>query len=154
MLVRFWTRLFHRYVQHSVGIEAAALAFFLLFMIFPLLIFISALLGLLQLNAAAITSSLRELLPSELVNLIGMYLNYVASNPSEELLIFGLVFSIYFPMRAANSLMQAVRTAYRLGPPTSLLRHWARVLIYTVLLIVAIALTLVLMTVGDRLLRH
>ena len=36
-----------RYLRHNVGIQSAALAFYLLFMLFPFLIFISALLGLL-----------------------------------------------------------------------------------------------------------
>ena len=37
-----------RYLAHNVGIQSAALAFYLLFMLFPFLIFISALLGLLK----------------------------------------------------------------------------------------------------------
>ena len=43
-----------RYLHHSVAIQGAALAFYLLFTIFPLLIFVSALLGLLDLDVAAI----------------------------------------------------------------------------------------------------
>ena len=42
-----------RYLRHNVGNQSAALAFYLLFMIFTLLIFISELLGLLELNEAA-----------------------------------------------------------------------------------------------------
>ena len=39
-----------RYLRHNVGIQSAALAFYLLFTLFPLMIFISALLRLLDLN--------------------------------------------------------------------------------------------------------
>jgi membrane protein len=141
-----------RYLRHNVGIQSAALAFYLLFTIFPLLIFISALLGLLQLDVAAILRTLEGLLPSEIVNFIEMYLTYVGASPSPRLLVFGLFFSIYFPMRATNALMRAVRTAYHLGPPRNSVGHVLKTLIYTVLLIVAIALTLTLMTVGERLL--
>jgi membrane protein len=81
-----------------------------------------------------------------------MYLTYVGASPSPRLLVFGLFFSIYFPMRATNALMRAVRTAYHLGPPRNSVGHVLKTLIYTVLLIVAIALTLTLMTVGERLL--
>ena len=65
-------------------------------------------------------------------------------------MVFGLVFSIYFPMRATNSLMAAVRTAYHLGPPKGFITQWIKVLLYTVTLIVTIALTLSLMTFGER----
>lgn len=141
-----------RYLRHSVGIQSAALAFYLLFMIFPFLIFISALLGLLRLDVAGILLALGEILPREVVDLIEVYLTYVSRNPSPHLLVFGLVFSIYFPMRATNSLMRSVRTAYHLGPPRGPARLVLKTLLYTVLLILTIALTLTLMTVGERLL--
>ena len=75
--------------------QSAALAFYLLFSIFPFLIFISALLGLLDLDVAAIVTALGEFLPREIVSFIGMYLTYVGENPSLKLLFFGLFFSLY-----------------------------------------------------------
>ena len=109
--------LVQRYLRHNVGMQGAALAFYLLFMIFPLLIFISSLLGLLQLDVDAILAVLGEFLPREVVSFVGMYLTYVGRNPSVKLLLFGLFFSLYFPMRATNTLMRSVRIAYHLGPP-------------------------------------
>ena len=141
-----------RYLHHSVAIQGAALAFYLLFTIFPLLIFISALLGLLELDVAAIIRGLEALLPKEVLDLVEMYLTHVSANRSPQLLLFGLFFSIYFPMRATSALMHAVRTAYHLGPPKAMAVHWLKTLLYTALLIVTISLTLVLMTVGDRVL--
>ena len=142
-----------RYLRHNVGIQSAALAFYLLFMIFPFLIFISALLGILQLDVAAILGALEEILPREVVEIAGVYLRYVRANPSVKLLVFGLVFSIYFPMRATNTLMRSVRTAYHLGPAHGVVQV-LKTLLYTVLLIAAIALTLVLMSVSDRILAY
>ena len=112
-----------RYLRHSGSIQSAALAFYLLFTIFTILFFIRALLGLLQLNVAAILSAIGEFLPRDVVSLAEMYLIHVGSNPSPRLLLFGLFFSIYFPMRATNSLMRSVRTAYHLGTPHSPFRH-------------------------------
>lgn len=149
-LARFGFLMAHRYLRHNVGSQSAALAFYLLFMLFPFLIFISALLGLLELDVAGITALLKDFLPEEAVELLGAYLGYVRDEPSPRLMVFGLVFSVYFPMRAANALMRSVRTAYHLGPPRQVVRHWLRVLIYTVSLIVTIVLTLTLMTVGER----
>ena len=59
-----------RYLRHNVGIQSAALAFYLLFTLFPLMIFISALLGLLDLNVAGILEALREILPLEILEFI------------------------------------------------------------------------------------
>ena len=109
-----------------------------------------ALLGLLDLNITGMMTVLSDFLPEEVVDLLRMYFTYVTDNPSPQLMVFGLVFSIYFPMRATNSLMAAVRTAYHLGPPKGFITQWIKVLLYTVTLIVTIALTLSLMTFGER----
>ena len=144
--------LVQRYLRHNVGMQGAALAFYLLFMIFPLLIFVSSLLGLLQLDVDAILAAVQEFLPREIVSFIGVYLTYVGRNPSVKLLLFGLFFSLYFPMRATNTLMRSVRIAYHLGPPRGALSQLVKTLLYTAVLIATIALTLTLMSVGDRLL--
>lgn len=141
-----------RYLRHRIGTQSAALAFYLLFTVFPFLIFISALLGLLQLDVAAVMLDLGEVLPRSVVELAAAYLNHVGENPSVRLLLFGLVFSVYFPMRSTNVLMRSVRTAYHLGPPRSPLRHWVKIFAYTVLLMGVIVLTLVLLTGSDRIL--
>lgn len=149
-ILRFGALMARRYSRHNVAIQSAALAFYLLFTIFPLLIFISALLGLLELDVAGILTALGDFLPAEVLGLIEMYLTYVRGAPSPQLMLFGLVFTIYFPMRAANALMRAVRTAYHLGAPKRPMTHWLRVLVFTVALIVSIAVTLALMTFGER----
>ena len=146
--------LIQRYFRHGVGVQSAALAFYLLFMIFPFLIFISALLGLLDLNVTAILLALGEFLPRDVVDIVRAYLLHVGQSPSPKLMMFGLFFSIWFPMRATNSLMRSVRTAYHLGPPRGPARHVLKTLLYTVMLIVTIAAALALMTVGDRVLSY
>ena len=151
-VIRFFCLMVRRYLRHGVGAQAAALAFYLLFMIFPFAIFLSALLGLLHLDVAGIVRALGEVMPREAVELIGSYLAYVQNNSSVQLAVFGLVFSIWFPTRAANALMRAVRTAYHLGPPRTPFVHTLKSLLYTVMLIVTVALTLVAITVSDRIL--
>lgn len=151
---RFLSNLLRRYFIHDVGRQSAALAYYLLFMLFPFLIFLSSLLGLLDLDISGITRSLEALLPAGVLDVVETYLSYVSHTSSTAMLWFGLVFSIYFPMRATNSLMRSVRTAYHLGPPRGPARHMLKTLLYTVLLIVTIAAALALMTVGDRVLGY
>jgi membrane protein len=146
--------LVRRYMSHGVAVQSAAQAFYFLFTLFPLMIFFSALLGLLQLDVASLLEGLSRLLPSDVVDFVEMYLAYVGKTPSVRLMLFGLFFSIYFPMRATNGLMRAVRTAYHLGPPRAPVRHILKTLLYTVLLIVTIVMTLVLMTVGEWMLNY
>lgn len=145
---RFLTRTVERYLLHGVAQEAAALAYYLLFMIFPLLIFLSSLLGLLDLDISSIIRDLTPLLPAGVLDLVESYLSYVSQTSSRTMLWFGLVFTIYFPMRSADCLMIAVRRAYHLHRPKNQILYMARVLLYTVFLLVTVALTLALVTVG------
>lgn len=153
-LVRGAYLMLRRYMRHGVAIQSAALAFYLLFTIFPLMIFISSLLGLLHLDVAGILRDLGEVLPKMVVDFIGVYLVHVGENANVRLLMFGLVFTIYFPMRAANTLMRAVRTAYHLGPPRRAALHLAKTLVYTVLLLLALVLTLTLISVSNTVLQY
>ena len=145
---RFLTRTVERYLFHGVAQEAAALAYYLLFMIFPLLIFLSSLLGLLELDVSGIIQGLTPLLPAGVVDVVESYLSYVSATSSRAMLWFGLVFTIYFPMRAADCLMISVRRAYHLPRPKNQIVYMAKVLLYTVFLLVSIALSLTLVTVG------
>lgn len=145
---RFLTKLIERYMVHGVPQEAAALAYYLLFMIFPLMIFLSSLIGLLDVDISSIVQGLSPLLPAGVVEVIESYLAYVSETSSRAMLLFGLVFTIYFPMRAADCLMSAVRKAYHLPRPKNQILYTAKVLLYTVFLLVTIALTLALTTVG------
>ena len=101
-----------RYYTHDVARDSAALTYYLLFAIFPLLIFISTLLGLLELDVAYITSVLEPLLPADVVDVVRSYLEYVSANQSRQLLWFSLIFSIWFPMRASGCLMHSLRKAF------------------------------------------
>lgn len=139
---------------HDVGKNAAALAYHLLFALFPLLIFLSNLLGLLDLNVTAITQTLQRFLPRDVVDIIETYLDYVSHTSSHSLMWFALVFSVWFPMRAAKGLMDDVRLAYRLGKPKHPIAYTIRQLIYTVVLFLVIGLTLILSTMGKHVLSY
>ena len=145
-------RLFRRYFSHHVGHDSAALTYYLLFSIFPLAIFLSNLVGILAVDPSEILAEITPIVPEEVRELLGQYLTYVSQESSGALLGFSLVFSIYFPMRAANALLSSVRKAYGTGPSTRFLSNLLRVLFYTLFLIFALTVSLVLLTVGDRVL--
>ena len=141
-------QLTRRYFGHHVARDSAALTYYLLFAIFPLLIFLNNLLGLLAVDAEELLSGLALVLPRDMVDLVEQYLSYVSRVSSKALLWFSLVFTIFFPFRAVNALFLSVRKAYGVGKPVHQLRYQLRVLIFTLLLLITLALSLALNTVG------
>ena len=147
---RTLTALIGRYIDHDVSQQGAALAYYLLFTLFPLLIFVSSLIGQLRLDPNMITQTLAPILPSDVLALTREYLRYVSEHTGASILWFSAVFSIWFPMRATFCLMRAVRLAYGLGDPEKPLLYAFKVLLFTVALLICLLLTLLLITLGGR----
>ena len=132
-------RLYQRYTHHDVSHQAAALAYFLLFSLFPILILVSRLIGTLDLSGFLV--SLRHILPERVLALAENYLFYASEHTNSSLLWFSAVFSVWFPMRATDCLMHAVRRAYALAEPRHPVIHRLKVLLYTTLLLLSLSLT-------------
>lgn len=144
------TLLIRRYYDHHVARDSAALTYYLLFAIFPLLIFLNNLVGLMSFDIDSLLNALANVIPRDVVDLIGQYLVYVSRVSSETLLWFSLVFTIYFPFRAVNALFMSVRKAYDAGMPAHFIRYQLRVLLYTILLIATMVFSIASVTVGRR----
>lgn len=138
------------YFAHEVGKNAAALAYYFLFAFFPLLIFISNLLGLLDLNVDVVRDMLQRFLPSEIVGLTTSYLGYVSHSSSKTLLWFSLIFTVWFPLRAVMSLTDSVRLAYKMRKHAKPLAFGIRQLVLTAFLLICISLILLVSTLGAQ----
>lgn len=148
-LWRFGEVLVRGYLDHDVGKSAAALAYYLLFSFFPLLIFLSSLVGFLDLESLLSDPAVRNLIPKEIIRLVNLYLAHVTQMRSGNLMAMSLIFTIWLPMRAVDSLMKAVNISYGLPKPQrAALRHQAIVALYTLFLMAVMILTLVLVLVG------
>lgn len=148
--IRFIIRLVRRYGAHDLAQQGAALAYYLLFSLFPILILVSSLIGQLELDISGILDTVSTFLPGDVLALAESYLNYAAEQVSVSMLWFSAVFSVWFPMRATRCLMRSVRRAYDLGPPKSRLMYTFKILLFTVLLLMCLVLTLLLMALGGR----
>ena len=142
--------LLRRYFDHHVGRDSAALTYYLLFALFPLLIFLNNLLALWALDLEGLLRELTGVVPRDILDLLNQYLVYLSRTSSAALLWFSLVFTVYFPYRAVNALFMSVRKAYDVGMPRRFLRYQLRVLLYTLLLIVTMILSIAVSAVGRR----
>lgn len=137
-------------VEHEVGKSAAALTYYLLFAMFPLLIFVSNLLGMLDLDVTSITSALLPVMPDDVVYLLEAYLNHVTDNASPVMFWFSLVFTVWFPMRAVKGLMDDVRLAYQLDKPSRPVFYTIRQFLFTIAFLAIIIVLFLLAVLGRR----
>ena len=90
----------------------------------------------------------RSLIPGEVLRLVNAYLSHVTQLRSGNLLAASLLATIWLPMRAVDSLMKAVNTAYDVKNPRPTLWHQVVVLLFTLFLMAVMMLTLVLVLAG------
>lgn len=150
-LGRLVVELTHRFFDHNVGNSAAALTYYLIFAFFPFLIFVSSLLGMLQLPQMPV-EELRAFIPQDILELIGSFLGHVQQTSSTPMLIFGLVFAIYFPARAMWSMTDFLAIAYDVREHRSVVRRSLVVMLLAIGMVVTMASSFAILLLGKGLL--
>ena len=143
-------RLFTRCTKDEVTTRAAALAYYLVFSIFPLLILFSLIIGSLHIDTATMDILLARVLPKDMIDMLKGYLDYVTRTFDMKLLMFALVFSIYFPWRFIRSLMDGIRISYRQESEESFFRRTLKQILCTLLIPLTLAASLILIILGHN----
>ncbi len=99
---RVLAELFERYFTDHVARSSAELAYYMLFMLFPLLIFGNMAISAFHLSSLEIIDNLSRILPEQIVSLINEYIAYIASLQPGALLYAGSVLTVHFTTRAAK----------------------------------------------------
>ena len=149
-LFRAARQLVRRYFAHQVGQSAAELAYYLLFSLFPLLIFLNAAVSMLHLSADTLRQSLGAVLPGQAAELLNAYLTHIQGLDTPMLLYACLFLTVYAVSRAITSLLHSLSRANGVT-------HQSRAALITgvflaVLLLASVVAVLVLMVVSDNLL--
>lgn len=138
------------YFQKDVGRRAAGLTYYLVFAIFPSLISIFSLLGVLHLPLISLKGDLAAFLPEDVITVLNITLVHMTAYANGAILTFGLVFALWFPFRAVKNLTSEVADIYgeekRKG-------HLARVFFLYILILIFIPLMVILLIIGEGVLR-
>ncbi len=144
--VRFAAEVALAFSERNVTISAAALAYYLLLTVFPLLIMLSAILAMLRLDIAAVAEGLRPFVPEAVNSLVENYLTYIAGERSAALFAAGLVVMVSFSSAGFRVLLYASRRLYHQPRPAGFWFFAGSVVFSLVLLLVAYASVAVILT--------
>lgn len=114
-------RMVYRFFSDGIPQAAAELSYFLLFSMFPLLMFVNSVLAQLDISIESIQPVL-ELLPKSLQQLITSYLAQLSNSPSFSPMLIGIVLTLYFLSRAVRSMMRTVNDIYHVEVQRGVLR--------------------------------
>ena len=146
--VSFLRELITLYFEKSIPRSAAALTYFLLLTIFPLLICINAFVGLLHLDSEAILDALTGIIPASAAALVGEYIVYVSENQSAALLAAGLAALLVSASAALRTLMDTMDSIHD-RPAVRGFRRLVFSVVLSLLLLLTMYLSLVVVITGD-----
>lgn len=147
-LLRISRELVRRYFRDQVGRDAAELAYYLLFSLFPMVIFVNMAVSTLHLSTDMLSDEL--VLPPQLTGILDTYLTYIQGLDTHFLLYACLVLAVYAVSRSISSLLGSLTRAYGLER-RGLFGAVASVSC-AVLLLVSLLVLLVLAVVSENLL--
>lgn len=145
-------RMVTRFFTDGISRAAAELSYFLLFSLFPLLMFLNSVLARLDISLASIEPVL-ELLPQALRGIIESYLRYIGEQPSVSPMVLGIALTLYFLSRAVRSMMRTVNTIYHIEVQRGGVADFLISVGITAGFLVSIVLSFVLVVAGRTILR-
>ncbi len=135
---------------------AGQLAYFTLFSLFPFLLALVALAGLLIDDPASllktVTERMQGLLPGEAVGLLEGYIDLTLRNADASVLVFGILATFWSSWAAADAIVKAVNRAYELQETRPWWRLWGISVLMVLgfmLMVVSLALVVFGPEVGD-----
>jgi membrane protein len=145
------------YQDNAIG-QAAQLAYYFLFALFPFLLFLTTLLGFLPLAMGEIMDLLANVMPDEVISLIRENVHDLVVRQRGELLSFGILTALWTSSSAVAAIMDNLNRAYGVQEGRPLWKVWgtalALVLGLSVLLIASIALLIFGPQLGGLIARH
>lgn len=142
------SELVKRYFSHGISRAGAELAYFFLFSILAFMIFITSLVGILDLDIAEIASSVEYVVPSDVVALLDEYTTYLTSIVTDSLMYTGVLLTFYFITRSVNALIYAINMAYGVKEKRNFLLQTLLSGAFTALLIISMIAVLMLLIAG------
>ena len=136
------------YLRVGAPRSAAALSYFLILTLFPLLMFVNYFIGLFHLDLEHLLESLDQLLPEGALLVMRDYLGYVADSQSGALLVAGL-FTILISASAGLRTLLAVLDELHGRKNVHTLRRVALSVLLSVLFLLTIYLSVVVIFTGE-----
>ena len=136
----FFKTLSYNFIAIDLFGLSAQIAYFLLFSLFPFLLFLLSIIPYFNIDTSVIADGLSMYLPYDVATFIMSFINDIFESKSFTLLSIGLLTTIYSASSAINSIMNVLDNLYN-GQTT---RNFLRTRIYSILITVVFQIILIL----------
>jgi YihY family inner membrane protein len=136
------------FIDRRVSRSGAEFAYYALMTVFPLMILVVGIIGVLPIQESTVMGVLQSVLPTQAYELIQEYVAYVLNNLGSALLITGLLSTMTMASAAFRSLISISAEIYGRRVLKGM-RFWVFSFLYSLLLLVFIYVTMVVVLSGS-----
>lgn len=134
------------FIEKEVGRRSAGLTYYLVFAIFPFVLSIISILGILHLPMISFEGDVAAFLPADVITLLNMTIVHMTEFSNGAILTFGLAFALWFPFRAVKNLTSEVADIYSDEKSKG---HLKRVVFLYIIILIFIPVMLILLLIGE-----
>lgn len=149
--VLFLDALIRQYNENRVSYASGSIAYFFTLSLFPFIMFLNSLLGLLNLNSETLIYFISPFFPPEVVSLAVSYNDYIANISSGFVLTFSILISIYSASRGVNAINITINSIYRVKKQRDPIREFILSIVFTIAVGLLALLMIAAIAAGGRL---
>lgn len=140
------------FIEDDMVTYAAALAYQAFFSLFPFVIFLLALLGLLNIPGFfdRLLDQARAVLPEQAMGVVEQVIGQIRGQSSGELLSLGIIIALWVASSGVRMLMNALNVAYDVDEERPIWKRFPLSIFYTIVLAIVIIVAVGLMLVGPQ----
>lgn len=146
--VRFVREVVELYFSARVSRSAAALAYFLVLSVFPILICINAFVGALNLDISTVLDVVEGFLPGGVAAILADYIQYITDNQTFGMFLAGLFLTMISASAAVRSVMNVMEDIYERVNYRGFWRLFASV-VFSILFLITMYLSMVVVLTGN-----
>ena len=137
------------YFSRRVPQAAACLAYFLLLSVFPVLICVSLVLGLVNIDVTSLIGQLQAFLPEDALDVLEGYLRYISLHQSPALFVAGLAAGWFSSAAAFRTITRVIIDMYQ-DVSQSMIRSVISSILFPIALLLTVDLSVIVVVTGQR----
>lgn len=141
-----------RFINHNITASGAQMAYFLLMMIFPFIMFLIAVLGYLNIPVDDTLYFLSSVAPKEVMQIISKYVEYLLTEKKGDLIFVAVIASFWTASNSLNALTNSLNMAYGIEETRSYTKKKLLVIPFTIMALLCISIALTIPILGKEVL--
>ncbi|EMR9069610.1 YihY/virulence factor BrkB family protein [Listeria monocytogenes] len=136
--------------RNDVSGNAAQLAYYMLFSIFPMLLIAATLLAYLHIDKDSVFNMIKEFAPDQIMDFLEEYLNNLLTQKNGGLLSIGIIATLWSASNGMNAVMKSLNKAYGVTNKRNYVVQRLLSMFFTLAMLATVGATLLLLVFGQQ----